>query len=196
MSNCVSNFFKERAESYSGAERRCESGVFLHKEDETILDSGQRILRSSSMQEAWPIKARCSLVPQVIFAVLMSAHLDDQQFNMKRSSSTLTEASPSPAGKRAKSSITSLEKKEICSYKRDHPSASQQDVSHHFTQKWGKTVGRSTISDILKAKVMLNTLSICLKIKTVSSYITGQVAERRGKLWQSGWPCCSTSSPG
>ncbi|ELU12967.1 hypothetical protein CAPTEDRAFT_188243 [Capitella teleta] len=41
------------------------------------------------------------------------------------------------------------DKKTICLYKGDHPSASQQDIASHFSKTWDKAVERGTISDIL-----------------------------------------------
>ena len=36
------------------------------------------------------------------------------------------------------------------SYKTAHPKATQDNIASHFSKEWGKTIGRSTISDILK----------------------------------------------
>ena len=46
--------------------------------------------------------------------------------------------------------FTAAEKKELIAYKMDHPDATQVEIANHFTIKWGKSVGRSTVSDILR----------------------------------------------
>ena len=41
----------------------------------------------------------------------------------------------------------------ICVYKEQHPKGTQADILVHFSNEWGFSVGRSTISDILRDKV-------------------------------------------
>uniref|UniRef100_UPI00358F3611 tigger transposable element-derived protein 6-like n=1 Tax=Myxine glutinosa TaxID=7769 RepID=UPI00358F3611 len=57
-----------------------------------------------------------------------------------------------PPTKRARLEIAAGRKKELCLYKEDHPKATQEDVRRHFSLEWGITIGRSTVSDILKQK--------------------------------------------
>ena len=57
-----------------------------------------------------------------------------------------------PPTKRARLEITAGRKKELCLYKEAHPKATQDDIRRHFSLEWGITIGRSTVSDILKQK--------------------------------------------
>ena len=57
-----------------------------------------------------------------------------------------------PPARRGRTQLTIAGKKEIVKYKFQHPKARQEAISIYFSQKWGKKVGRSTISDILKYK--------------------------------------------
>ena len=41
----------------------------------------------------------------------------------------------------------------MCVYKEQHPKATQAQILVHFSNEWGVSVGRSTISDILRDKV-------------------------------------------
>lgn len=67
---------------------------------------------------------------------------------MKRS----IESDSSTSSKRRRAQLTPYQKMKICVYKRDHPSASQADITSYFAQHYDLTIGRSTISDILKEK--------------------------------------------
>ena len=53
---------------------------------------------------------------------------------------------------RRRSQISVAQKKEIISYKMDHPKATQDEIATHFACEWGKQLGRSTISEILRGK--------------------------------------------
>ena len=64
---------------------------------------------------------------------------------------SLLECSAKPA-KRAYVDLSASQTREICQYKQDHPKASQEEISIHFTGVWGVSIGRSTISDVLRAK--------------------------------------------
>lgn len=64
---------------------------------------------------------------------------------MKRSLSTTS----SPASKK-RCQLTVGQKKEICSHKKKHPKLSQNELVGHFNTLWGVSIGRSTISEVLK----------------------------------------------
>ena len=57
-----------------------------------------------------------------------------------------------PPAKRRRTQFSIAEKKEIVAYKTDHPKSTQDDIAAHFAREWGKQVGRSTVSDILRDK--------------------------------------------
>ena len=57
-----------------------------------------------------------------------------------------------PPAKRRRTQFSVSEKKEIIAYKTDHPKATQDEIAAHFAKEWGKQVGRSTVSDILRDK--------------------------------------------
>ena len=57
-----------------------------------------------------------------------------------------------PPAKRRRSQFSIAKKKEIVAYKTDHPKSTQDDIAAHFAREWGKQVGRSTVSDILRDK--------------------------------------------
>ena len=48
---------------------------------------------------------------------------------------------------------TSSQKRDVCLYEEQHPKATQAQILVHFSNEWGVSVGRSTISDILRDKV-------------------------------------------
>ena len=52
--------------------------------------------------------------------------------------------------KRARSAISVTIKKNVCHFKRDNPSCKQSDISSMVEKRYGLSIGRSTISDILK----------------------------------------------
>ncbi|KAJ8309151.1 hypothetical protein KUTeg_014025 [Tegillarca granosa] len=64
-----------------------------------------------------------------------------------------------PPAKRRRTQFTIAEKKEIISYKNDHPKSSQDEIASYFTLEWGKTVGRSTVGDILRDKSKYSNIS-------------------------------------
>ena len=47
--------------------------------------------------------------------------------------------------------LTSLQKKELCQYKVEHPKAYARDIALHFKSKWSRMVAPSTVSKILSA---------------------------------------------
>jgi hypothetical protein len=53
-------------------------------------------------------------------------------------------------GKRAVLSVG--EKKNVCAYKEQNPSASQQNIADYFSQLWGKPISRRCVGDILSEK--------------------------------------------
>ena len=57
-----------------------------------------------------------------------------------------------PPAKRRRTQFSVSEKKEIIAYKTDHPKATQDEIAARFAKEWGKQVGRSTVSDILRDK--------------------------------------------
>ena len=57
-----------------------------------------------------------------------------------------------PPAKRRRTQFSVAEKKEIVAYKTDHPTATQDEIAARFAREWGKQVGRSTVSDILRDK--------------------------------------------
>lgn len=57
-----------------------------------------------------------------------------------------------PPTKRRRTQFSIAEKKEIVAYQADHPKATQSEIASHFSKEWGKQVGRSMISDILRDK--------------------------------------------
>ena len=59
----------------------------------------------------------------------------------------------SPARKRGHVDISASQKRDVCLYKEQHPKATQAKILVHFSNEWGVSVGRSTISDILRDKV-------------------------------------------
>ena len=59
----------------------------------------------------------------------------------------------SPAKKRRRVDISASQKRDVCLYKEQHPKATQAQILVHFSNEWGVSVGRSTISDILRDKV-------------------------------------------
>ena len=57
-----------------------------------------------------------------------------------------------PPAKRRRTQFFIAEKKEIVTYKTDHPKATQDEIAAYFVREWGKQVSRSTVSDILRHK--------------------------------------------
>ena len=64
----------------------------------------------------------------------------------------LTYIMSQPPAKRCRTQFSIAEKKEIVADKTDHPKSIQDDIAAHFAREWGKQVGRSTVSDILRDK--------------------------------------------
>ena len=60
--------------------------------------------------------------------------------------------STSPVRKRRRVDITAAQKRDLCVYKAEHPKVTQTDIISHFSKEWGVTIGRSTVSEILKDK--------------------------------------------
>ena len=58
-----------------------------------------------------------------------------------------------PLLKNVKLNSPMLTKSEISVYKTAHPKATQDNIANHFSKEWRKTIGMSTISNILKEKV-------------------------------------------
>ena len=54
--------------------------------------------------------------------------------------------------KRKRYVISAGVKRDICRYKDQHPSASLETLSKHFGSQLGHTIGKSTLSEILKEK--------------------------------------------
>ena len=46
--------------------------------------------------------------------------------------------------------ISASQKQDLCSFKEENPKSTQADILVHISKEWGVTVGRSTVSDILK----------------------------------------------
>ena len=59
----------------------------------------------------------------------------------------------SPAKKRRRVDISASQKRDVCLYREQHPKATQAQILVHFSNEWGVSIGRSTISDILRDKV-------------------------------------------
>ncbi|MEW8693664.1 MAG: hypothetical protein AB2535_21740 [Candidatus Thiodiazotropha endolucinida] len=57
-----------------------------------------------------------------------------------------------PPAKRRRTQFSVAEKKEIVAYQSEHPKATQLEIASYFSKEWGKQVGRSTVSDILRVK--------------------------------------------
>ena len=55
-----------------------------------------------------------------------------------------------PPAKRKRMQLSFAEKKEIVKYKKTHQKATQDEIAAHFAKEWGKQLGRSTVSDILR----------------------------------------------
>ena len=53
--------------------------------------------------------------------------------------------------------ISASQKRDVCLYKEQHPKATQTQILVHFSNEWGVSVGRLTISDILRDKVKWST---------------------------------------
>jgi len=57
-----------------------------------------------------------------------------------------------PSAKRRRVEISASQKKDLCVYREEHPGVTQVQLRAHFAKEWGVTVGKSTVSDILKDK--------------------------------------------
>ena len=58
-----------------------------------------------------------------------------------------------PPAKRRRTQFSVAEKKEIVAYRpSDTATATQDEIATRFARDWGKHVGRSTVSDILRDK--------------------------------------------
>ena len=57
-----------------------------------------------------------------------------------------------PLAKRRRTQFFVAKKIEIVAYKTDHTTATQDEIAARFVREWGKQVGRSTVSDILRDK--------------------------------------------
>ena len=65
---------------------------------------------------------------------------------------SLNDAGATHKTKRARVEKSAGQKRDICQYKIDDPKMTQQEVGIHFSQLWGVTLGRSTVSDVLNKK--------------------------------------------
>ncbi|XP_064628089.1 uncharacterized protein LOC135487868 isoform X1 [Lineus longissimus] len=55
-----------------------------------------------------------------------------------------------PPKKRTRVEITARQKQEICQFRMENASLSQEEVRQHFISNWGIALGRSTVHDIIK----------------------------------------------
>ena len=65
-------------------------------------------------------------------------------------------------GLKSRCALSKEQKKQICLFKESHQNLTQSEIKDHFSKKWGIAIGRSIISEIIKAKDM------CLLVKTDS----------------------------
>jgi hypothetical protein len=56
----------------------------------------------------------------------------------------------SPVRKRRRVEISAAQKRDLCLYKMENTKKTQAEIMCHFSSEWGITIGRSTVSDILK----------------------------------------------
>ena len=77
-------------------------------------------------------------------------------------------------GPKSRCALSKEQKKQVSLFKESHPNLTQSKIKDHFSKKWSIAIGRSTISEIIKAK------DKCLLVKTESKVYE---FENKGKFF-------------
>ena len=74
-------------------------------------------------------------------------------------------------GPKSRCELSKEQKKQVSLFKESHPNLTQSEIKDHFSKKWSIAIGRSTISEIIKAK------DKCLLVKTESKVYELKIKE-------------------
>ena len=74
-------------------------------------------------------------------------------------------------GPKSRCALYKEQKKQVSLFKESHPNLTQSEVKDHFSKKWSIVIGKSDISEIIKAKEK------CLLVKTESKVYELKIKE-------------------